>query len=93
MQRQREIEAINGGWAVLGLTIGVILEGYTGNGILAQVNSFSSFPCCSLKISFTTVSRGFDEYTNSVCKSSLESWKSSWLVELMWIEVDVLTFQ
>jgi hypothetical protein len=38
MQKQQRIEAINGGWAVLGLTIGIVLEGYTGKGILAQVS-------------------------------------------------------
>ncbi|KAG0580886.1 hypothetical protein KC19_4G207700 [Ceratodon purpureus] len=46
-QNQQRIEAINGGWAVLGLTIGIILEGHTGKGILAQVagylDSFADF--------------------------------------------------
>jgi hypothetical protein len=38
LQRQQQIEAINGGWAVLGLTIAIIIEGYTGNSIPEQVN-------------------------------------------------------
>jgi len=37
MQRQRKIEAINGGWAMLGLTAGLVIEAQTGNGILLQV--------------------------------------------------------
>jgi hypothetical protein len=36
-QRQKEIKAINGGWAVLGLTPGLIIDGYTGKSILIQV--------------------------------------------------------
>jgi len=51
MQKQQRIEAINGGWAVLGLTIGIILEGYTGKGFLAQVsdlNLFAKFPWSAL---------------------------------------------
>ncbi|KAH9304018.1 hypothetical protein KI387_008422, partial [Taxus chinensis] len=35
-KRERKIEAINGGWAMLGLTTGLVIEGYTGNGILSQ---------------------------------------------------------
>jgi hypothetical protein len=44
MQKQQRIEAINGGWAVLGLTLGIVLEGYTGKGILAQVSDLLSLP-------------------------------------------------
>lgn len=36
-QRRREIEAINGAWAIIGLTIGLIIEAQTGKGIVAQV--------------------------------------------------------
>lgn len=39
LQRRRQIEAINGAWAMLGLTAGLVIEGQTGNGILAQVSS------------------------------------------------------
>ncbi|XP_024390199.1 uncharacterized protein [Physcomitrium patens] len=39
-QKQQKIEAINGGWAVLGLMIGIVLEGNTGKGILAQVAGY-----------------------------------------------------
>jgi hypothetical protein len=38
-QRLREIEANNGGWAMLGLTLGVVTEGITRKGILAQIAS------------------------------------------------------
>ncbi|KAJ9548538.1 hypothetical protein OSB04_021081 [Centaurea solstitialis] len=37
LQRRRQIEAINGAWAMLGLTAGLVIEGQTGHGILAQV--------------------------------------------------------
>ena len=37
LQRRRQIEAINGTWAMLGLTAGLVVEGQTGNSILAQV--------------------------------------------------------
>lgn len=43
MQKKKRIEAINGGWAVLGLTIGIIVEGYTGKGILSQVSDLNLF--------------------------------------------------
>ncbi|EFJ24403.1 hypothetical protein SELMODRAFT_150122 [Selaginella moellendorffii] len=36
-QRRREIEAINGGWAMLGLTSGIIIESHTGKSIPDQV--------------------------------------------------------
>ncbi|CAM8969018.1 unnamed protein product [Rhodiola kirilowii] len=39
-KRKREIEAINGGWAVIGLTAGLVVEGHTGNGILKQLVSY-----------------------------------------------------
>lgn len=44
MQRQRRIEATNGGWAMLGLTAGVVIEGYTGKGILLQVRCSMTNP-------------------------------------------------
>ncbi|KAI3771982.1 hypothetical protein L6452_03155 [Arctium lappa] len=37
LKRRRQIEAINGAWAMLGLTAGLVIEGQTGNGILAQL--------------------------------------------------------
>ena len=37
LQRRREIEAINGAWAMIGLTAGLVIEGQTGKSILAQV--------------------------------------------------------
>lgn len=40
MQRQRDIEAANGGWAVLGLTAGLIAEGRSGQGILEQIAGY-----------------------------------------------------
>jgi len=40
LQRQRRIEAENGGWAMLGLTAGLINEAYTGRGIIAQVADY-----------------------------------------------------
>jgi len=38
IQRRRRIEAINGAWAMIGLTAGLVVEGQTGHGILAQVS-------------------------------------------------------
>lgn len=38
MQRQRRIEAINGTWAMLGLTAGLVIEGRTGDSIITQVS-------------------------------------------------------
>jgi len=46
-KRQRKIEAINGGWAMLGLTAGLVIEAKTGDGILSQLagylNMFAAF--------------------------------------------------
>lgn len=39
-KRQRQIEAINGAWAIIGLTAGLVIEGKTGDGILAQVMGY-----------------------------------------------------
>ncbi|KAI3811378.1 hypothetical protein L1987_21099 [Smallanthus sonchifolius] len=39
-KRRRQIEAINGAWAILGLTAGLVIEGQTGNGILAQLAGY-----------------------------------------------------
>ncbi|KAJ7571181.1 hypothetical protein O6H91_01G153400 [Diphasiastrum complanatum] len=36
-QRQKEIEATNGGWAMVGLTSGLFIEAYTGKNIVSQV--------------------------------------------------------
>ncbi|KAA8535472.1 hypothetical protein F0562_030475 [Nyssa sinensis] len=35
--RKRQIEAINGAWAMLGLTAGLLIEGQTGKNILSQL--------------------------------------------------------
>ncbi|KAI5075440.1 hypothetical protein GOP47_0009516 [Adiantum capillus-veneris] len=39
-KRQRSIEATNGGWAMLGITGCLIIEGYTGKPILTQVAGY-----------------------------------------------------
>ncbi|KAL8468843.1 hypothetical protein ACS0TY_031881 [Phlomoides rotata] len=39
-KRQRRIEAINGAWAMIGLTAGLVIEGHTGNGIPAQLAGY-----------------------------------------------------
>ncbi|KAI4376272.1 hypothetical protein MLD38_014054 [Melastoma candidum] len=39
-QRRREIEAINGAWAMIGLTAGLVIESQTGKGILGQLGGF-----------------------------------------------------
>ncbi|XP_015879487.3 uncharacterized protein LOC107415642 [Ziziphus jujuba] len=41
-KRQRQIEAINGAWAMIGLTAGLVIEGHTGKGILAQLAGYWS---------------------------------------------------
>ncbi|KAK3006988.1 hypothetical protein RJ639_017096 [Escallonia herrerae] len=35
-ERRRRIEAINGAWAMTGLTAGLVIEGQTGNSIPSQ---------------------------------------------------------
>ncbi|TKY54628.1 hypothetical protein E2542_SST19040 [Spatholobus suberectus] len=37
LKRRRQIEAINGAWAMIGLTAGLVIEGQTGKSILTQV--------------------------------------------------------
>lgn len=44
LQRRRQIEAINGAWAMIGLTAGLVIEGQTGNSILSQVPPFLCSP-------------------------------------------------
>ncbi|CAO2823026.1 unnamed protein product [Amaranthus hypochondriacus] len=39
-KRRRQIEAINGAWAMLGLTVGLVIEGRTGKGILGQLDGY-----------------------------------------------------
>uniref|UniRef100_A0A7C9D5R0 Uncharacterized protein n=1 Tax=Opuntia streptacantha TaxID=393608 RepID=A0A7C9D5R0_OPUST len=39
-EREREIEAVNGAWAMLGLTAGLVVEGQTGKGILGQLAGY-----------------------------------------------------
>ncbi|XP_022755372.1 uncharacterized protein LOC111303399 isoform X2 [Durio zibethinus] len=41
-KRRRQIEAINGAWAMIGLTAGLVIEGHTGKGILAQLAGYLS---------------------------------------------------
>ncbi|KAH0654837.1 hypothetical protein KY285_029719 [Solanum tuberosum] len=41
-QRRRQIEAINGAWAMIGLTVGLIIEGHTGLSIPSQLESYVS---------------------------------------------------
>ncbi|CAH1432663.1 unnamed protein product [Lactuca virosa] len=64
-QRRRQIEAINGAWAMIGLTTGLVLEGQSGNGILAQLAGYWA----------TLVSFFFKHYTSylpfGVCHSGL----------------------
>ncbi|XP_073272154.1 uncharacterized protein [Primulina huaijiensis] len=38
--KQHKIEAINGAWAMIGLTAGLVIEGVTGKSIMAQVRSY-----------------------------------------------------
>ncbi|XP_021277145.1 uncharacterized protein LOC110411349 isoform X2 [Herrania umbratica] len=40
--RRRRIEAINGAWAMIGLTAGLVIEGQTGKSILAQLAGYLS---------------------------------------------------
>ncbi|CAM6095015.1 unnamed protein product [Calypogeia fissa] len=40
LKRQTEIEAINGGWALIGLTAGIVIDGYTGKSILLQIAGY-----------------------------------------------------
>ncbi|XP_057464161.1 uncharacterized protein LOC130753963 isoform X2 [Actinidia eriantha] len=40
LKRRRQIEAINGAWAMIGLTAGLVVEGQTGNSILAQLAGY-----------------------------------------------------
>lgn len=45
LQRQRQAEAINGALAMIGLTAGLVVEGQTGKGILAQVLMVNVLVC------------------------------------------------
>ncbi|KAK4337583.1 hypothetical protein RND71_042070 [Anisodus tanguticus] len=40
LERRRQIEAINGAWAMIGLTAGLVIEGHTGLSIPAQLASY-----------------------------------------------------
>ncbi|KAK1275177.1 hypothetical protein QJS04_geneDACA003941 [Acorus gramineus] len=42
LKRRRQIEAINGAWAMIGLTAGLVIEGQTGNNILNQLAGYWS---------------------------------------------------
>ncbi|XP_031097862.1 uncharacterized protein LOC116001998 [Ipomoea triloba] len=39
-KRTREIEAINGAWAMIGLTAGLVIEGHTGKSIIDQLAGY-----------------------------------------------------
>ncbi|KAL3623852.1 hypothetical protein CASFOL_032668 [Castilleja foliolosa] len=39
-KNRRNIEAINGAWAMIGLTAGLVIEGHTGNTIIAQLAGY-----------------------------------------------------
>ncbi|EEF27921.1 conserved hypothetical protein, partial [Ricinus communis] len=41
-KRRRQIEAINGAWAMIGLTAGLVIEGQTGKSILDQLAGYWS---------------------------------------------------
>ncbi|KAL7134422.1 hypothetical protein ABFS83_11G025900 [Erythranthe nasuta] len=40
--KRRQIEAINGAWAMIGLTAGLVIEGQTGDSILAQLAGYAA---------------------------------------------------
>ncbi|XP_072972970.1 uncharacterized protein [Typha angustifolia] len=40
LKRRRRAEAINGAWAMIGLTAGLVVEGPTGKGILGQLAGY-----------------------------------------------------
>ncbi|XP_073018356.1 uncharacterized protein [Primulina eburnea] len=40
LRKQRQIEAINGAWAMIGLTAGLVIEGGTGKSIIAQLAGY-----------------------------------------------------
>ncbi|KAK7265317.1 hypothetical protein RJT34_32935 [Clitoria ternatea] len=42
LKRRRQIEAINGAWAMIGLTAGLVIEGQTGKNILTQLHDYFS---------------------------------------------------
>lgn len=54
LQRRRQIEAINGAWAMIGLTAGLVIEGHTGKSILDQVKLI--FLCVQLCMHIQMVS-------------------------------------
>ncbi|XP_059286744.1 uncharacterized protein LOC132040150 [Lycium ferocissimum] len=41
-ERRKQIEAINGAWAMIGLTVGLVIEGHTGLSIPSQLASYIS---------------------------------------------------
>ncbi|KAG5243680.1 cytochrome P450 [Salix suchowensis] len=42
LMKRRQIEAINGAWAMIGLTAGLVIEGHTGKSILEQLAGYWS---------------------------------------------------
>ncbi|XP_027332901.1 uncharacterized protein LOC113847810 isoform X2 [Abrus precatorius] len=40
IKKRRQIEAINGAWAMIGLTAGLVIEGQTGKSILTQLQDY-----------------------------------------------------
>ncbi|KAJ6698716.1 hypothetical protein OIU79_012086 [Salix purpurea] len=49
LMKRRQIEAINGAWAMIGLTAGLVIEGHTGKSILEQVKS-ASVDCIQFRV-------------------------------------------
>ncbi|AES92419.1 putative chlorophyll a/b binding protein [Medicago truncatula] len=40
LKKRRQIEAINGAWAMIGLTAGLVIEGQTGKNIITQLQDY-----------------------------------------------------
>ncbi|KAF3434505.1 hypothetical protein FNV43_RR21590 [Rhamnella rubrinervis] len=68
VKRQRQIEAINGAWAIIGLTTGLVIESQSGKGILAQL-----VMCKVLVLDLSQLEKGRDY---------LSSKKKKWKIEL-----------
>ncbi|KAK1399856.1 hypothetical protein POM88_009719 [Heracleum sosnowskyi] len=65
-KRRRQIEAINGAWAMIGLTAGLVIEGKTGNSIMAQVIGYwTTFISFFVRCNFTN---GYHDQTSKFSK-------------------------
>ncbi|CAL5199384.1 unnamed protein product [Lathyrus oleraceus] len=40
LKKRRQIEAVNGAWAMIGLTVGLVIEGQTGKSIMTQLQDY-----------------------------------------------------